>query len=274
MPEVVEDFRKTPIALDRKEPFFVYLSYGDPSSSTILENITLRTTLSSSALSFATNNLYEIVRNNPQSTGCSEGTEGEARLIRSDLVQDRVFNYGPYSAANPDAPSGEKNASLSAKQTGCLKIGLKVGAKAEANDSAQLIFEQLEMKNNELKQITNLPVKTIYFSLATLKSCAATEEFIGGQCLTACKYTEYRALDSTCKPKLVQCDHGQEAVKDSCVDICPAGTTRNTFGECRKVERSWNDMFSQVVMVLLSLTVLLAFSMLIANIIKQLKRIK
>lgn len=275
-PEVVDDYRATPIAPDRKEPVFVYFGYGDPASGETVNQVSLKISLDNPALAFATNNIFEIARTNPQSTSCSESTEGKEFVIRSDLVKENVLTYGPGSASHPDAPSGSSIASLLPRQTGCLKIGLRVQPRVQSTARITLQFEQqLTTSNGETRQLTSLPIKKVLFSVGqTPATCPNGQSVFGVECVPSCDTNQYRDLEGKCQPRALNCDTSKELVNDQCVDPCPEGSARNTFGECRSVERTWNEVVSIVVMSVLGLTVFIAFIILVSSILRRSRRSK
>ena len=273
MPSVVEDLRSQPVALDRKEPFFLYLNYGDPANKTQYDQSFATVSISSTSINFVSNNLYEIKRNDPNNTSCSANTLGTEYPITFDLVQNSTLQYGFGSATAVGQPSGSKSAPLAPKQTGCLKIGLKVMPSAKQSEEVSITYKQNTINSEgQIVSIKDVPEKAVLFSLGKVANCSGDLVSVGTQCLPACKDNEYRTASGTCTSKQITCSSGEELFGDKCVPICAQSEARNTFGECKKSSTDYSGVISMIVVGILTLVALIVISMIVFGIARNLRK--
>jgi hypothetical protein len=273
MPSIIEDLRSQPVSLGRKDPFFIYLNYGDPSNQSQFDQAFASVNISSTGINLVSNNIYEIKRAEINNTSCSANTVGTEYPISFDLVQNNTLQYGFGSASVVGQASGTKSATLNAKQTGCLKIGLKVMPTAKQGDEVTIIYKQLYINTEGvITSVPEIPEKTIQLAIGASPVCSADQVIVGTRCLTVCKDTEYRVSSGDCAAKQTTCSTGQELVAEKCVPPCGLTEARNTFGECKKSSQDYSAVISMVVASILGVVALIVILVIIYSLTRTLRK--
>jgi hypothetical protein len=254
LPAIIENLKSQPISLDRKEPFFVYVSYGDPASNTTYDQMFISVKISTPSLNFVSNNLFELIKKDAGTLTCSDTNSKESRPITYDLVNEGGLQYGPQSAETSTQPSGRKINTLKPKQTGCLKLGLKVMPVANEGDEVAITIKQQYIgKDGEVIPLNDIPDKTILFSIGAAANCAQDQTSVGTKCIASCSDVQYLDVSGVCQNKAQQCSDTTELLGENCVPKCQSNQARNTFGECKNTSQDYSTLTSTIITIVLLL---------------------
>jgi hypothetical protein len=277
LPSILLDDTAHPIPVGRTDPFFVYLSYGDPALSYEVSNVQLRVTLSQPGIVFDDTRLFDLhnTDDNTLVTPCNDKYTGPSQKISSSMVTKEVLEYGPGSANQGKNPSGTISSSLSTKQVGCLKIGLKLSegaAEGTIVEIQSMITSSNGKKIGFYKASDTPPPKTVRLAIGTAPTCAAGQDIFNLKCVASCTTEQYRDSQGVCRTARTTCQKDQELVGGSCQKKCADDESRSAFGECKRGEQPQNALVEKIAEYSIIGLICLGALWLIQSIFKKLRK--
>ena len=150
--DIVKDLTASnPIPADRVQPFYLYFAYGSINSDTDILNAQATINMTGDGFEFVPNGIQDLyfgsptrsdATNPPDSQPCNSGYGGSVYPLSSSLATTSSLTYGFQSSRQTSSAGGQSSpATLRAKNTGCIKLQLKVKSGATVNQQATITYD-------------------------------------------------------------------------------------------------------------------------------------